>query len=163
MTQAQRSDEPATHLHTIQHKVLGFPNVDHKCNAQTPGQGAAYCLTRMMDCRKPSGAFKDNVQAKYMVQARRLVQTCLADGCTWPPLQPRTDGQCAFLTLWPRCGGQIRASMCSVAAAIAIAEPEALEDVGDATKVLAACGARGRVRIVGETAHLAHSLDGRQS
>lgn len=88
MTQAQRSDEPATHLHTIQHKVLGFPNVDHKCNAQTPGQGAAYCLTRMMDCRKPSGAFKDNVQAKYMVQGRRLVQTCLADGYT------RIDVQC---------------------------------------------------------------------
>lgn len=87
-TWAQRSDEPPTYLHSDAHRVPGFPNDEHKCEAQDPGKGAEYCLTRMMDCRKPSGAFKDNVQAELMVPGRRLVQTCLADGYT------RIDVQC---------------------------------------------------------------------
>ena len=32
--------------------------------------------------RKPSGAFKDNVQADLMVKGRRLLQTCTSDGYT---------------------------------------------------------------------------------
>ena len=87
-TWAQRADEPSTHRRTALHRVGGFPNEGHECEAQTPGAGAAYCLTRMMDCRKPSGAFKDNVQGQLMVPGRRLVQTCLADGYT------RIDVQC---------------------------------------------------------------------
>ena len=41
-----------------------------------------------MDCLKPSGAFKDNIQSALVVPGRRLVQTCLADGYT------RIDVQC---------------------------------------------------------------------
>jgi hypothetical protein len=48
----------------------------------------ANCLTRMMDCRKPSGAFKDNVVDKIMKPAYKLVQTCTQDGYT------RQDVQC---------------------------------------------------------------------
>ena len=32
--------------------------------------------------RKPSGAFKDNVQSHLMVPGRRLLQTCTSDGYT---------------------------------------------------------------------------------
>ena len=55
---------------------------------QVPGSGAAYCLTRMMDCRKPSGAFKDNVKSSVVAAGQRLVQTCTKDGYT------RIDVQC---------------------------------------------------------------------
>ena len=85
---AQRSDEPTTYSASARHRLLGFPNDEHKCKTQEPGQGAAYCLTRMMDCRKPSGAFKDNVHANLMVAGRKLVQTCTDDGYT------RIDVQC---------------------------------------------------------------------
>ena len=87
-TWAQRTDEPATYRASGGHRLLGFPNDEHTCKAQEPGQGAAYCLTRMMDCRKPSGAFKDNVHANLMVAGRKVVQTCTADGYT------RIDVQC---------------------------------------------------------------------
>ena len=88
MTWAQRSDEPSTYRHSDAWRIDGFPNTNHTCQAQIPGRGAAYCLTRMMDCRKPSGAFKDNIQSDLMVAGRRLVQTCTADGYT------RIDVQC---------------------------------------------------------------------
>ena len=50
-------------------------STEHVCKTQQPGSGAAYCLTRMMDCRKPSGAFKDNIKPELMVPGRKLVQT----------------------------------------------------------------------------------------
>jgi len=86
MTWAQRSDDPATYSHTDLHRQAGFPNIDNVCAG-----GGAYCLTRMMDCRKPSGAFKDNMRSDLMVQGRKLVQTCTNDGYT------RQDVQCGCL------------------------------------------------------------------
>eukprot|EP00931_Biecheleriopsis_adriatica_P052560 TRINITY_DN3059_c0_g1_i1.p1 TRINITY_DN3059_c0_g1~~TRINITY_DN3059_c0_g1_i1.p1 ORF type:complete len:397 (-),score=63.18 TRINITY_DN3059_c0_g1_i1:72-1205(-) len=90
MTQIQRNDDPDGYEASNQHRPEGFPNLDkmHECNAQTPGMGVDYCLTRMMDCRKPSGAFVDNTRPELMVEGRRVVQTCTADGYT------RIDVQC---------------------------------------------------------------------
>lgn len=84
LTQIQRLDEPEGYTATDKWRTDGFPNFDgaHKCHAQEPGAGVDYCLTRMMDCRKPSGAFKDNVRPELMVQGRKVVQTCTADGYT---------------------------------------------------------------------------------
>eukprot|EP01065_Artemidia_motanka_P030078 TRINITY_DN360_c0_g1_i2.p1 TRINITY_DN360_c0_g1~~TRINITY_DN360_c0_g1_i2.p1 ORF type:complete len:348 (+),score=92.98 TRINITY_DN360_c0_g1_i2:63-1106(+) len=88
MTQIQRNDEPSSHLALAEHRLAGFPNADVKCQASKPGGGTAYCLTRMMDCRKPSGAFKDNIQSGLVVAGKKLVQTCTQDGYT------RIDVQC---------------------------------------------------------------------
>lgn len=91
MTGIQRSDEPSSYKTEERHRVEGFPNAATECQANTPGGSTAYCLTRMMDCRKPSGAFKDNVVADLVVPGKRLVQTCLPDGYT------RIDVQCGCL------------------------------------------------------------------
>jgi len=83
LTQFRRSDEPAE----------GAPHprrllASHECRLGEPGATADYCLTRMMDCRKPSGAIKDNIIQDLVVAGRRLVQPCTADGYT------RIDVQC---------------------------------------------------------------------
>lgn len=90
LTGIQRSDEPASYLAEDHHRVKGFPN-QNTCQADVPGGGTAYCLTRMMDCRKPSGAFKDNIQSSLVVPGKKLVQPCLPDGYT------RADVQCGCL------------------------------------------------------------------
>jgi len=84
LTQIQRKDDPEGYKASDQHRPTGFPNFDKRreCNAQTPGMGVDYCLTRMMDCRKPSGAFVDNTRPELMVEGRRVAQTCAADGYT---------------------------------------------------------------------------------
>lgn len=84
LTQMQRVDDPSGFTADAAHRPKGFPNLqgEHKCRASEPGAGVEYCLTRMMDCRKPSGAFKDNVRPELMVPGRRVVQTCTADGYT---------------------------------------------------------------------------------
>mmetsp|Transcript_13428 Transcript_13428/g.47337 ORF Transcript_13428/g.47337 Transcript_13428/m.47337 type:complete len:363 (-) Transcript_13428:366-1454(-) len=84
LTQIQRTDEPESYAAAPQWRPKGFPNLEgeHKCHAQVPGTGVEYCLTRMMDCRKPSGAFKDNVRPELMVPGRKVAQTCTADGYT---------------------------------------------------------------------------------
>jgi hypothetical protein len=87
LTGIQRSDDPSSYVAVDAHRVEGFPNAN-KCQADQPGGGTAYCLTRMMDCRKPSGAFKDNIQSSLVVSGKKLVQPCLPDGYT------RVDVQC---------------------------------------------------------------------
>jgi len=87
LTGIQRSDEPELYTASDKFHVQGFPNAN-KCQADVPGGGTAYCLTRMMDCRKPSGAFKDNIKSTLVVLGKRLVQPCLPDGYT------RVDVQC---------------------------------------------------------------------
>lgn len=63
----------------------------HECQASSPGATLEWCLTRMMDCRKPSGAFKDNIKGDLVVTGKKLVQTCTADGYS------RVDVQCGCL------------------------------------------------------------------
>lgn len=83
-TQLQRVDEPASYKAQAEMRPAGFPNFDgaHECHTQEPGSGAEFCLTRMMDCRKPSGAFKDNIRPELMVPGRKVAQTCTEDGYT---------------------------------------------------------------------------------
>ena len=109
----QRADEPTTYRHSEELRLEGFPNADHKCEAQLPGSGAAYCLTRMMDCRKPSGAFKDNIKANLMVPGRRLVQTWCVD-LRAPSAPPSATHSLASLPRLLRLqyGGRILAHRC---------------------------------------------------
>lgn len=82
MTQMQRNDDPKGY-------VPSSPLVaEHECQASIPNMPLDWCLTRMMDCRKPSGAWRSSVSPELMVAGRKLVQTCTADGYT------RFDNQC---------------------------------------------------------------------
>ena len=81
----QQLPEPAFRRNST---VAGAPK---KCQADVPGGGTAYCLTRMMDCRKPSGGFKDNVKGEIMAAGMKIVQPCMRDGYT------RIDVQCGCL------------------------------------------------------------------
>jgi hypothetical protein len=85
MTQIQRTDEPKTYKATAEYRPAGVGN-GGVCQG-----GGAYCLTRMMDCRKPSGGFKDNVRSDLVVTGRKLVQPCTQDGYT------RIDVQCGCM------------------------------------------------------------------
>jgi len=66
-TQIKRSDDPKGYTWEAGTRPDGFPTTQ-KC-----GGGGAYCLTRMMDCRKPSGAFKDNIVEDLVVDGLKLV------------------------------------------------------------------------------------------
>jgi len=82
-TQMRRTDDP-----------IGFDCGDschvaeHECELNSGGTSLEWCLTRMMDCRKPSGGFIDNVKDELMVQGHKIVQPCTSDGYT------RIDVQC---------------------------------------------------------------------
>eukprot|EP00929_Paragymnodinium_shiwhaense_P045945 TRINITY_DN23416_c0_g1_i1.p1 TRINITY_DN23416_c0_g1~~TRINITY_DN23416_c0_g1_i1.p1 ORF type:complete len:366 (-),score=80.66 TRINITY_DN23416_c0_g1_i1:216-1313(-) len=83
MTQIQRNDDPSSYkCGSACHKA------PHACALNTGGTSAEWCMTRMMDCRKPSGGFKDNVKVSVMVKGHKLVQPCTSDGYT------RLDVQC---------------------------------------------------------------------
>jgi len=82
MTQMQRNDDPKTYERGVVE--------NHECGES----GNAWCLTRMMDCRKPSGAVKDNEVDSLMVAGRKLVQPCTQDGYT------RIDVQCGCFDCW---------------------------------------------------------------
>ena len=84
-TQIQRTDEPTSYALA---DGVDRQQAEHQCQADQPGGTTAWCLTRMMDCRKPSGAFKDNVKSSVVAAGQRLVQTCTKDGYT------RIDVQC---------------------------------------------------------------------
>lgn len=84
MTQIKRSDDPSGYS-----CGGNCMQATKRCTLSTaPSQGADWCLTRMMDCRKPSGSFKDNIRADVMEDGHRLVQPCTSDGYT------RQDNQC---------------------------------------------------------------------
>jgi len=83
MTQIQRNDDPSSYS-----CGNDCTQAEHDCQLNHGGTSAEWCLTRMMDCRKPSGGFKDNVKEDLMVDGRRIVQPCTSDGYT------RIDVQC---------------------------------------------------------------------
>jgi hypothetical protein len=84
MTQLQRSDDPASY--ECGDKCV---QASHECLLNSGGQSAEWCLTRMMDCRKPSGAFVDNTGTT--TAGHRIVQTCTSDGYT------RQDVRCGCM------------------------------------------------------------------
>lgn len=82
-TQLKRSDDPTGYSCGAE-----CQQAEHECLLNSGGTEATWCLTRMMDCRKPSGAFKDNVRDELVVDGMKLVQPCTSDGYT------RIDVQC---------------------------------------------------------------------
>ena len=58
------------------------------CRCSCGGGDCKYCLTRMMDCRKPSAGFPDNMLDELMVDGVKIVQPCTGDGYT------RLDNKC---------------------------------------------------------------------
>lgn len=81
LTQILRKDEPASYV------VQDFIPLEVSASANST-TGCKNCLTRMMDCRKPSAGIKDNVRPELMVDGHKLVQPCMSDGYT------RIDVQC---------------------------------------------------------------------
>lgn len=88
MTQIQRKDDPSSYVPATPSKA------EHKCQLGQPGAQPNWCLTRMMDCRKPSGAWRSNVKPEIMVAGRKLVQTCTKDGYT------RYDVECGCMNCY---------------------------------------------------------------
>jgi hypothetical protein len=80
-TQFKRSDDPEGF--SWDNRLPGFPN-SAKCGTQ----GSSFCLTRMMDCRKPSGAWPDNIKEDLVHPDFKIVQNCINDGYT------RMDNKC---------------------------------------------------------------------
>lgn len=76
-TQFRRNDDPEDYTCGTRCK-----QAEQKCSS------GAWCLTRMMDCRKPSGGWKDNVKSSLAVDGLKVVQPCTSDGYT------RIDVQC---------------------------------------------------------------------
>merc|ERR1712066_1002243 len=77
-TQLQRNDDPASFTYSA--SLPGFPNDSVQC--QSNERDLAYCLTRMMDCKKPSAGYIDNIQSDLMVGGRKVAQPCTIDGYT---------------------------------------------------------------------------------
>lgn len=84
MTQLRRNDDPSTFAG--QPSLAGFPNNSTDC--QQDSWDLSYCLTRMMDCAKPSAGWTDNIDESLVVDAQKVVQTCASDGYS------RIDVQC---------------------------------------------------------------------
>jgi hypothetical protein len=82
MTQIQRSDDPAGYTGP---SLPGFPNTKP---CQQNSWDLSFCLTRMMDCCKPSGSWTNNIVANLVVPTMKVVQMCTDDGYT------RIDVQC---------------------------------------------------------------------
>jgi len=78
-TQLQRSDDPDSY--TFSASMAGFPNDSVLCQASA-AYDLSYCLTRMMDCKKPSAGYVDNIQSNLVVSGRKVVQPCTSDGYT---------------------------------------------------------------------------------
>merc|ERR1711907_614431 len=92
MTQMQRNDDPQGYV------PLSPAQAEHACQADIPNMPLDWCLTRMMDCRNPSAAWRSSVKPELMVPGRKLVQTCTADGYT------RYDNQCGCSSGSRLCG-----------------------------------------------------------
>lgn len=86
-TQLQRSDEPPAY--TFSTPLPGFPNYSVQC--QSNPTDLAFCLTRMMDCKKPSAGYIDNIQSNLVVPGHKVVQPCTVDGYT------RIDVKCGCM------------------------------------------------------------------
>eukprot|EP01064_Diplonema_japonicum_P018896 TRINITY_DN27593_c0_g1_i1.p1 TRINITY_DN27593_c0_g1~~TRINITY_DN27593_c0_g1_i1.p1 ORF type:complete len:333 (+),score=30.61 TRINITY_DN27593_c0_g1_i1:72-1070(+) len=85
-TYLERTDDPAGYDGP---SLPGFPNTAVSC--QSSPWDLSFCLTRMMDCCKPSGAWKDNVRSSLTKPGKKVVQPCTSDGYT------RYDVQCGCM------------------------------------------------------------------
>lgn len=79
----------------FQHNTDGthVSNPDGDCGFNNGGDGTN-CLSRMMDCRKPSGSFKDNVDIDNMCPGMAVLPACTNDGYT------RIISDCGMENCW---------------------------------------------------------------
>ena len=92
LTQIQRSDDPDTFQISEENRPEEYQQANvgnlEPCHCSCGGQDCRYCLTRMMDCRKPSAGFIDNIQEELVVDGMKVIQPCTRDGYT------RVDVKC---------------------------------------------------------------------
>ena len=84
LTQIQRKDDPNTYEIEEANRPSAYQNnpTIKPCQCSCGAFDCKYCLTRMMDCRKPSAGFIDNLQSDLLVDGLKVVQPCTADGYT---------------------------------------------------------------------------------
>jgi len=86
MTQLQRSDNPATFLIEEPNRPAeyqnGAPTLEPCYCSCHDNSGCKFCLTRMMDCRKPSSGYTNNMDTTLSPDAMKVIQPCAQDGYT---------------------------------------------------------------------------------
>jgi len=86
MTQIKRTDDPNTFSIEEANRPTPYQNgaPDLKsCRCSCGAMDCKYCLTRMMDCRKPSAGFIDNLGGGDLFEdGFKVLQPCTADGYT---------------------------------------------------------------------------------
>jgi len=93
LTQIKRTDDPSTFSLEEENRPAEYQGGGagvEPCHCTCGGQDCQYCLTRMMDCRKPSSGFIDNIRPELVAGAQGLAvaQPCTRDGYT------RVDVKC---------------------------------------------------------------------
>jgi len=90
MTQVKRKDDPATFNIEEANRPGAYQNgaTIEPCHCSCGSSDCKFCLTRMMDCRKPSAGFIDNMHSELMEEGLKVAQPCTADGYT------RVDVKC---------------------------------------------------------------------
>jgi len=93
ITGFRRSDQDKFgYKHNKKGKQVSNPTAD--CGFNSGGDGKN-CLSRMMDCRKPSGSFKDNVKNKdKLCLGMKVLPACTHDGYT------RIPSDCGMDNCW---------------------------------------------------------------
>ena len=92
MTQLKRTDDPNTFdieeaNRPEEYQQANVGNLE-PCHCSCGSMDCKYCLTRMMDCRKPSAGFIDNIHGDLVQSGLKVVQPCTRDGYT------RVDVKC---------------------------------------------------------------------
>ena len=94
LTQVERTDDPDTYEIEEENRPSAYQEANvgsiEPCACSCGGGGCSYCLTRMMDCRKPSAGFPDNMQSDLvnLAAGHGIVQPCTGDAYT------RLDNKC---------------------------------------------------------------------
>jgi len=93
MTQIKRKDDPSTYEIEEANRPPAYQNGAEiePCHCSCGSSDCKYCLTRMMDCRKPSAGFIDNLKPELMEDGLAVVQPCTGDGYT------RVDVKCGCM------------------------------------------------------------------
>jgi len=92
MTQLKRTDDPNTFdieeaNRPEEYQQANVGNLE-PCHCSCGSMDCKYCLTRMMDCRKPSAGFIDNIHGDLVQSGLKVVQPCTRDCYT------RVDVKC---------------------------------------------------------------------
>jgi len=94
-TQVERSDDPDTYEIEEENRPEPYQAANvgdlEPCRCSCGAQDCKYCLTRMMDCRKPSAGFIDNMKPDLLKDGMKVVQPCTQDGYT------RIDVKCGCM------------------------------------------------------------------